>query len=453
MLYAKVLHDQNNIKYDNQLKLTAAYATDREILFKLINSKPKAPEEVVEDIETVEEVILNENIEEEVVQTIAQEEIVDEVVEVSEESIKEEIVEEVSDEIVAEVEIEAEIETETVEDTLHEEIEVETVEEETPQEPEAQEEVEEPVVEEKKESIADQILRKVKAIKEAKAASRESSGKSIADQILEKYSREDKKVEETVNANIEEQEVFVEDKVEEQIIEEHKEEDVKEELPVVEDYLTIEDLSNDVSDEIPDLSGLAAEISTQSVEEKVTQTEEVQAKEITEDDDILSFEIIEDKEEIEAIEIVSEKPEGVVVSGEDEVFELEGYTQEVAEENVESYSFEKWLKLLEENKSDKSREQIQDSKKIDKDENQEIDLIDKFISQGHKIKSKPAKEVSKSNFANKEGASEEGFMTETLAKIYIKQKYYEKLSLKYPKKNAYFASQIEKIKEIINQQE
>ena len=46
-------------------------------------------------------------------------------------------------------------------------------------------------------------------------------------------------------------------------------------------------------------------------------------------------------------------------------------------------------------------------------------------------------------------------MTETLAKVFLKQKKYGKalkayriLSLKYPEKNAFFAVQINKIKEI-----
>ena len=39
LLYAKSLHNQHSIHYNNQLKITAAYATDRKVLHRLITSK------------------------------------------------------------------------------------------------------------------------------------------------------------------------------------------------------------------------------------------------------------------------------------------------------------------------------------------------------------------------------------------------------------------------------
>jgi hypothetical protein len=102
--------------------------------------------------------------------------------------------------------------------------------------------------------------------------------------------------------------------------------------------------------------------------------------------------------------------------------------------------------------TEQSEKGTTDSKK-----NLQSELIDKFIIANPRIE--PVKErthleiedISKP-FINGEG----GFVTETLAKIYINQGYYskaidiyEKLSLKFPEKSSYFASQIEKVKEYI----
>jgi hypothetical protein len=85
------------------------------------------------------------------------------------------------------------------------------------------------------------------------------------------------------------------------------------------------------------------------------------------------------------------------------------------------------------------------------------ELIDKFIIESPRIEpvreksDKPIKDISKA-FTEEHGS----FVSETLAKIYIKQGYYskaidifEKLCLKFPEKSSYFASQIEKVKELI----
>ncbi len=87
------------------------------------------------------------------------------------------------------------------------------------------------------------------------------------------------------------------------------------------------------------------------------------------------------------------------------------------------------------------------------------DLIDEFIRVNPRMpKPNEIKKGDKDISLNSLKESD-AFMTETLAEIYLKQGYYykalhayEKLSLKYPEKSIYFASQIQKIKELITNQ-
>ena len=83
------------------------------------------------------------------------------------------------------------------------------------------------------------------------------------------------------------------------------------------------------------------------------------------------------------------------------------------------------------------------------------ELIDKFIIANPRIEPIRDKTSLTSIDKSKPFIEEEGsFVTETLAKIYVNQGYYskaidiyEKLSLKFPEKSSYFATQIEKINE------
>ena len=104
----------------------------------------------------------------------------------------------------------------------------------------------------------------------------------------------------------------------------------------------------------------------------------------------------------------------------------------------EKYSFLDWFDVIND-----------DMPKVD----EKLDLIDEFIKNSPKIKINNDYEV-KSSFKTDQKIKDE-LITETLAKIYMKQekynkaiKAYEILSLKYPKKSSFFADQINDIKKL-----
>lgn len=88
------------------------------------------------------------------------------------------------------------------------------------------------------------------------------------------------------------------------------------------------------------------------------------------------------------------------------------------------------------------------------------ELIERFIANNPRISpiGEAHEEREPTDISQPFTENTEGLVSETLAKIYIKQKYYyraldiyKKLSLKYPEKNSYFAGQIQTIKDLINQ--
>ena len=111
-------------------------------------------------------------------------------------------------------------------------------------------------------------------------------------------------------------------------------------------------------------------------------------------------------------------------------------------------SFLDWIKYTEENQNI----QIQESKKLEPLKNKLL-IIDRFIEADPKIspmeKNEPIESLINGDFNSEE------LMTESLAKILLRQKKYKKaikaykiLSLKYPEKNVFFAGQIQKIKKL-----
>ena len=86
--------------------------------------------------------------------------------------------------------------------------------------------------------------------------------------------------------------------------------------------------------------------------------------------------------------------------------------------------------------------------------NDKFELIDSFLSkQGKIIPDKSA--TNKEDLSEKSWAASDELMTETLAKVFVKQKKYDNaleayqiLGLKYPEKNSFFADQIKEIKRL-----
>ena len=106
------------------------------------------------------------------------------------------------------------------------------------------------------------------------------------------------------------------------------------------------------------------------------------------------------------------------------------------------------LRELEDKKQKKENEQPK-PKKLSRKE-----LIDKFILENPSIQRPKAEFYNPISVAQNSIIDQENIVSETLAKIYEKQGYfdkaisiYQKLGLKYPKKSRYFAAQIERIRE------
>ena len=141
----------------------------------------------------------------------------------------------------------------------------------------------------------------------------------------------------------------------------------------------------------------------------------------------------------------------------------------------ETHSFSEWLKITSFNKIDRTeththseelienQPQYNTAKEVpeflesendedDPDRTRRLELIDKFIEANPKIKVRTPDEGFKKPEIQNNFQPSESLMTETLARVYVEQKNYQKakqaykiLCLKYPEKSGFFADQIRAI--------
>lgn len=456
MLYAKSLHTQKSIHYNNQLKIAATYATDRKVLHYLITNKPEAETVLVNAPEKVDNLIG------EKAHIEAEQIIVDGI---NQHNFSSVIVKTLTLDSNSEL-----IETEVI---LTEETKV--AKEIVVEQPETQDVVE--FTETSKEIVVEQS--ETQNIVEFTKASKEIVVEELKTQNIVEYS-------------------------------EASEEIVVEQLQIIEKVAEITEEINVLEVKILEPSGIIeniAEISEETKEQKVEHVEkiDVSAPLIATIPEVINVIVIENTDEIIIDELEKEYLAQVAISRiELEVLNTELFFQdkdlieqenehEIIESNFvlntptepihvsnielpasekteindstslttsfdssEKHSFTEWLKhtsSASETSLTKNKSEENDSKKATSD------LIDNFLREQPKM-SKPKTEFyNPVNMAKQSVAEDITFVSETLAKIFTLQgnytkalQAYENLRLKYPEKRLYFASQIKNLRKLINQQ-
>jgi tetratricopeptide (TPR) repeat protein len=120
----------------------------------------------------------------------------------------------------------------------------------------------------------------------------------------------------------------------------------------------------------------------------------------------------------------------------------------------EKHSFQEWLQISRTQPIEREKEVVDHSKtsELEEAKKKKIELIDKFIETSPKISPIKQGAITTVNFEpNKDDNSY--LMTETLARVYLEQKKYQRaiqayeiLILKYPEKSSFFADRISDIK-------
>jgi len=124
----------------------------------------------------------------------------------------------------------------------------------------------------------------------------------------------------------------------------------------------------------------------------------------------------------------------------------------------EMHSFSEWLKITSFKPIIRQEDEVEsESEDSEEPKSEKFKLVDQFIATNPKMP-QISSEGSQKNIAKEQMIQTESLMTETLARIYLEQKNYEKaiqayniLSLKYPEKSGFFADQIQAVKQLQKQ--
>lgn len=365
LLYIKSLHNENSFLYNNQLKIAAAHATNRKVLYELITKKQVAKETTA---------LLNEN---------------------------------------------------HVESKLHTEkdlgnIEAEVIQPEFP----------------KKKFIKDEdewesgMLRQLQLLHHW-----QNSPAEILAKRIEELKKEKEKKNSTASETKKEELPSAADEINTLLyvlVEPGDAEDIYENDEESNEIDTAENWEIKVlAQESPEVSTLPSEnlnIPQDAVSQEIIREAINSSIELEVDDTLPSLEELGHKRKPE-----KNPPEPLII----EAIKVENSPQE-------EVTFSSWLKQI----SDPLITELLPEKQPIKD-----DLVDKFIQEQPRIQQNKAGFFNPINMAKKSVQDSDEFITETLAKIYVKQgniskgiRAYQKLSLKFPEKNVYFAALIEELK-------
>ncbi len=413
LLYIKSLHNENSFLYNNQLKVSAAYATNRKVLYELITKKEIGKKEIGKVVE-----------------------------------------EEIVEETIPDVE---KITKKITDDGLP--ITVENLEEEK--------EIVQPEFPKKRftkdeDEWESGMIRQLQLLHHWQMTPQEILAKRIAE-INKEQEKQKQEIVDEVKAAVTKEETVAEEKTIEETTPTAADE-INTLLYVLVEPGEAEDISN-AEEIVAEESAVEQEEDWEVnvVDEDAETVAEKKSEPLNIPQDALSQEILrgaisssielEVDDSMPSLADLGHKsiPDRKPVMVEKEAPKVEKEAPKKEEKPAEELTFTSWLK----NVGIPSVPEEKIDKQPVKTEKQPLksDLVDKFITDAPRIQVNKASFFSPVNMAKKSVQDSDEFITETLAKIYVKQgniskaiRAYQKLSLKFPEKSSYFAALIEELK-------